>query len=372
MPQRQFFGYRSINSLNRLLNETDSKTVFLVTGRDSYERSGARESIEEILHTEKCNFKRFCGLSSNPQQEEIEAGFELFQKADYDAIIGIGGGSPIDVAKEIKLRFFKRTNKKIPLIAIPTTAGSGSESTYFTVYYLDKEKQSGGNSSITLPDYVIMDPNFTLSLSREVASSTAMDALSQSVESYWSINSTEESKKIAQIAISLLLGNLESALNLSSGEEFRKAKEQVMLAANLSGKAINITKTTACHAISYPLTSYFHITHGHATSLTLGEMLVYNSQVNDEDCTDKRGVRYVQATLKQLTSFFKVETAEKVRERLKSLMSNIGLETRLSQLGILKRDLDFILSKAFNPQRIRNNPRVLTSESLMRILENIF
>lgn len=254
------------------------------------------------------------------------------------------------------------------MIAIPTTAGSGSEATYFIVYYIGKEKQSEGTPNVTLPDYSISDPQFTISLPAQITASTGMDALSQAIESYWSVNSTSQSRQFSQKAINLLLKNLEQAVNTPS----LNSRENVMRAANLAGKAINITKTTAPHSISYPITSYFQIPHGHAVALTLGEMLIYNSNVNEEDCLDKRGKEYVKATIQEINNMLGVSASIQARGKIQALMNQIGLETKLSKLGFNSRDIGLIIEKGFNLDRIKGNPRRLTRKGLRFLLNSIY
>jgi alcohol dehydrogenase class IV len=146
----------------------------------------------------------------------------------------------------------------------------------------------------------------------------------------------------------------------------------MMKAANLSGKAIDLTLTTACHAISYPFTSYFGIPHGHAVALTLGSMLVYNSKVSAKDCLDKRGPDYVQKSTQEITALLGCKSAEEAKRKIEQLMERIGMKTRLSELGLKSTDIGTIVKNGFNPERVKNNPRLLTEQNLRKILENIF
>jgi len=366
MQQKEYFGFGNINNLKHILKKENSKNIFLVTGKKSFDSCGAKKVLEGLLKDYKVY--RFNEFSSNPDIKDIREGYGLFKKSNYDTLISIGGGSVIDVAKAIKLFHYNNSNEKIPLVAIPTTAGSGSEATYFIVYYKDKEKQSKGDSEITLPDYAICDPQFTLSLPTKIAASTGMDALSQAIESYWCINSTKKSKKFAKESILLLKHNLEASVKTKS----LKSKLNVMKATNLAGKAINITKTTACHSISYPITSHFNIPHGHAVGLTLGEMLIYNSEVNEKDCLDSRGVGYVKKTIQELVDLIGVKNVKEAKNRIKNLMNNIGLETRLSELSINKQGMELIVEKGFEPERVKNNPRLLKKQDLRCLLNKVY
>lgn len=362
--QQEYFGFGAIENLGQILRKENAQSVFLVTGKNSFELSGAKQVFDGLEY----NFKRFCDFSPNPKLGDVEKGLRLFEEREYDTIVTVGGGSAIDVAKAIKMFYYHKTERKIPLIAIPTTAGSGSEATYFIVYYIGEEKQSEGILEITLPDYAICDPGLTMSLPRNVAASTGIDALAQAIESYWCINSTEESKEYAREAIELLVDNLEPAVN----NLFREAKEKVMKAAHLAGKAINISKTTAPHSISYPITSHFGVPHGHAAGLTLGEALVYNANVSEEDCSDKRGFEYVKENINEIVRMLGVSSPEQARDKINNLMKALGLETSLSKLGLTLEDVELIIEKGFNPTRVKNNPRLVTEDNFKKILNKIY
>jgi alcohol dehydrogenase len=375
MNQKEYSGWGSIEKLEEIIRKEEPKKVFLVTGKSSYNSSGAQEQINRILYG--IETKRFSDFSVNPKLEEIKIGIKSFKQNEYDLVIAVGGGSPIDVAKAINALSsnsgspedyvtgkIKVESKGKPFIAIPTTSGSGSEATKFAVIYIDKTKYSLSNDLI-IPDYTIIDPQLTMSLPTNQTACTGMDALGQAIESYWSINSTLESKKYSKEAISLLFDNLEDAVNNPT----RENKEKVARASNLAGKAINLTQTTACHAISYPITSHYGIPHGHAVGLTLGEMLVYISKVSEKDSLDERGPEYVSKSINEILQTMNANSSEEGRNKLTSLMESIGLKTKLSSLGV--KDIELIIKNGFNPQRVKNNPRKLAEEELREILKRI-
>ena len=218
------------------------------------------------------------------------------------------------------------------------------------------------------PEYVIVDPQFTYDLPKNITAYSGMDAFTQAIESFWNINSTLESKNYSKKAIKLVMENLLDAVVNPD----KKSRLNMAVAANYAGKAINITKTTACHAISYPITSFFNVPHGHAVALTLPPMIVYNSNVNEDDVLDSRGVKFVKETMKELISIIGASNALKAKEVVSQLMKNIDLETKLGELGIkTKEDIDVIIKNGFNPERVKNNPRKLDEYQLRKILEEI-
>jgi|TARA_Y100000310_G_C20677805_1_gene814104 alcohol dehydrogenase class IV len=377
MDKREYIGFGSIKNLKGILDEHNPRRIFLVTGENSYSSCGAEDSIVEALGDR--NFYRFKGFQENPKIEDVDEGISLYRKFNPDLVIGIGGGSVLDMAKltnilasqEHSSREYVFGERKIeskgkPLILIPTTSGTGSEATHFAVVYIGKDKYSLANQMI-LPDYSIVDPNFMLNLPKNIIASTGMDALSQAIESYWAVASTDESKGYSRAAIELVMGNLELAANTHSEESILAMSK----AANLSGKAINITKTTAPHALSYAFTSHFGVPHGHATGLTLGQVLVYNSFVKEGDVNDPRGVEYVKKTIKELNALIGNSDAYFSRAKIKTLMNHIGLETRLSVLGIEKEEDIDLIARSVNIERLNNNPRTLTTELIKKLLKNI-
>jgi alcohol dehydrogenase len=341
------------NSLEQIKDIIANKKVFVVSGKNSFIKSGAKKVIDSIT----TNYFWFSDFTPNPTFDQIQDGYYQFINSNYDIIVAIGGGSSIDVAKAIKLKYYNN----IPIVACPTTAGSGSESTYFIVYYKDKEKQSEGQPNITLPEYVVLDYTLLNGLPEKSFASSVLDALSQSVESYWSIYSTEESKILAASSMALVQSyGVRAVLNQDD-----LSLKMMMRAANLAGQAINITKTTACHSLAYPMTSYFGIDHGHACSLSLSQILKYNYQVDNESLNDSRGIDYVKKTIEEILLTLDCKNTEEFDLWLKTFITKLGLKYKFEQLGI---DKSTIIKYGFNAERVKNNPRLLTEQSLEKIL----
>jgi|TARA_Y100000310_G_scaffold167546_2_gene167405 alcohol dehydrogenase class IV len=376
MKQEEYLGFGSIKHVESILKNNNAKNIFLVTGNGSYESCGSKEVISKLLSN--YSFSRFCDFEVDPKVEDVKRGIDIFRKGNYDMVIAIGGGSVMDTAKLINILSPQSGNpveyiqegREIeplgkPLIAIPTTAGSGSEATHFAVVYVDGKKYSVAHPDM-LSNHAILDPSLTIRLPQKITASTGMDALTQASESLWSVGSTDESQKYAREAINLVLNNLNNAVNNPSLE----SREAMINAAHLAGMAINITKTTAPHALSYYLTSKYGIPHGHAVALTFGEVLVHNSLVTEEDVIDERGAHHVRNTMQELYGLLGCTDANSSRERIKDLMDSIDLEISLSQFGITKEDIGLILGSV-NLERLKNNPRKLTVESMRELLLGI-
>ena len=221
----------------------------------------------------------FSKFTSNPKYEEMLNGLKLFEENGCDSIISIGGGSCIDVAKVIKISINADLNSVIPTfkqeyrysdvkhICIPTTSGTGSESTKHAVLYLNGEKQSIAHPT-NVPDYVILCPKLIVTVPEYQKKCTAMDALCQCIESLWSRKATKQSKAYAKKGLKLFRDNYKGYLELD-----KTAIKNIQLAANYSGKAINISETTAAHAMSYKITSLYHVPHGHAVAMCMSAIL---------------------------------------------------------------------------------------------------
>jgi len=323
--QEEFFGFGTLDKLSDIINRFDVKKIFLVTGKKSFFSSGAWDKIEKIV--KGVSYTRFV-VSRNPSLRLIDNGIKAFQKFNPDIVIAVGGGSAIDAAKIINVLSYQNDRpeeyikgKKLecndsdkcakPLIAIPTTAGTGSESTHFATIYIEKKKYSLADKHLMLPTISIVDPSLTESLPRYVTATTGLDAICQGIESFWSINSTEESREYAIEAVKIGLENIEKAVNNPD----QVSRLNMAKAAHLSGKAINISKTTACHSVSYPLTSYFGVPHGHAVALIMPSFLEFNSLVGEGDCNDIRGLNFVRKRMSEIFSIMGVKHGVEAKEK---------------------------------------------------------
>lgn len=238
--------------------------------------------IKADLEAVFSRYERFGGFSSNPTYEEVLAGLAMFRSTGCDSIVSVGGGSAMDVAKCIKAFAAMDGNgldgsfveqpvpySLVPHVAVPTTAGTGSESTSFAVCYVGGRKTSVSQDCL-LPDAVVLDPWNLAGLPEYQKKCTMLDALCQAIESYWAARSTERSRAYSVQAIPAIMANWRPYLDGDSD-----AAKAIMMAANAAGKAINLTTTTAAHAMSYKITSLYGIPHGHAVAMCLPPVWKY-------------------------------------------------------------------------------------------------
>lgn len=243
----------------------------------------------------------------------------------------------------------------VPLIVLPTTAGTGSESTCHAVIYFKEEKHSISHFSI-IPDYVMFVPSVLKSLSTYQKKCTMLDALCQAIESYWSVNSTDESKNYSRKAIKTICKYWKEYIFMNTDESAAK----IMEAANYAGRAINITATTAAHAMSYKITSLYGFPHGHAVAVCMPEVWEY-LLTHTNDCVDKRGKEYLQETLSHISEIINLE-------QFKSML--FGLEMKNPESKEKERDLE-LLAKSVNPLRLKNYPVVLNTDTMKEMYRRI-
>ena len=315
----------------------------------------------------------FDQFTSNPLYEQVCHGVDLFNANRCDAIVAVGGGSTIDVAKCIKLycrmdhtrNYLEQEYKDtgVPLIAIPTTAGTGSESTRFAVIYFDGKKQSINHESIT-PNYAILEPMLLKSLPLYQKKCTMLDAMCQCIESLWSVNSTDESMLYAKMGLQMIMDHWHGYIEDNNEEDARF----IMEAANYGGRAINISQTTAPHAMSYKLTSMYGLPHGHAVALCLPEVWMYMLE-HPEQCVDPRGRDHLEFIFKWLGQIMQCDNSYKGLMMFRAIMFALDMPEISS--NNLESDLD-VLSASVNPVRLKNNPVDLDQETLHYLYKRVF
>ncbi len=378
MSQEIVFGPGKLRELGSIIERLGPKSIFLVTGKRSYDSCGAREIVEEACKGREVH--RFSDFEVNPKIEDVKRGIKICLENGCDLVVAVGGGSVMDVGKSVAIlsrqedkehpeRYITKEEaplpKTLPMVAAPTTFGTGSESTHFAVVYIGKDKYSLADGMM-VPKVAIIDPRMSKTLTRKIKGSTAFDAICQALEAYWSNRSTEESKEYSTKALKLMVPSIERFVNEGYDE---RAASDMALGSNLAGRAINIAKTTAVHSTSYPMTSYFGVPHGQACAITLPEFFRFNCGVGEGNIQDSRGIGYVKDIMKSIPGLFGMESEEECYNKIKTLMVNCGLATRLGDLNI--NDIKLILDNGFNPERVKNNPVKVTRSDLRRLLEGI-
>lgn len=366
--QKVFIGTGWLLYLQQILTETKSKKPMLVCGKHVLQQ----KELLDFVNNSPCRFTIFTDFLPNPQYSSAIGAASDLQKQQCDFILAVGGGSAIDVAKCAR-RFSGMEltkdcllqipqNNTIKMAAIPTTAGSGSEATHFAVLYKDSQKYSVSGDDI-LPDYAVLNPEFLEGLPLYQKKSGFLDALCQAVESWWSLNANEESIAYSQKAITLLLNNYQNYFSLHKKDTgcscAKETYKDILLGAHYAGKAINITTTTAAHAMSYGITKKFGLAHGHAVALCMVQVW--------QDLLEQTDQGLVQC-LNDINQVFGGAEKEDALEKFKFMLNEMKLAT---PQNVSKDDLRQ-LAETVNVQRLGNHPVYLDNSKLYRMYEDIF
>lgn len=355
---------QGIDKLQNILDSIGSRKLLMVID-SSYPFLNIKDSIEKTSQ-QKVTFSDF---KPNPLYEDVCKGIDLFINEDCDSILAVGGGSSIDVAKCIKLAVLANEGReglipplvsktldidgsRIPFIAIPTTAGTGSESTHNAVMYYQGSKQTVTNDGI-LPDYALLEPKVLATLPLYQKKCTMMDALCQGIESWWSVNSTDESKGYSKIAVELITKHWRNYIF----DNDAYAAAQIMTAANYAGRAINIAATTAAHAMSYKITSLYNLPHGHAVAVCLPVIWEYMLEIQPEI-----------SVFRHISKAMGYDSPGKAIAGFREMMKQLELTNPVA----VKRDTELeMLSKSVNPVRMKNNPVLIDEELAWRLYNQI-
>lgn len=344
-----YFGAGSLKELKEARNL--GKKALLVTGKHFAKRSGLLKRVESILLNNRIRPVEFCDAEENPSVETVEKGGKLARGEKCDFVIGLGGGSAMDTAKGIAVlatnpgglrEYFgseKLKSSPLPVLAIPTTSGTGSEVTRYAVIndWQARTKKVVSSFSI-LPRIAIIDPSLTLTLPRNLTASTGMDAFSHALEGYLSTDANFLTEILSIEAIKIIKKYL--PLLLKKNNLF--LREKLSLAALYAGMVINRTGTIIVHGMGYSLTLDYGLQHGAANALLL-------PYVADYLVKDKIYQKRLQEILK----------TTQAKESLLKLNQRLNLPLTLREIGVKKKDL-----KALSRRAIKDCGRALLRISI--------
>lgn len=336
-----------------------NEPLFIITGNKSFEAIDGQEVIRSLFgeNVKSVYYNQFTG---NPQFNQIEKGVKLLKESKIKNVVAIGGGSVMDMAK--LLIFYANTDSftidsssnfdiEHSLIAVPTTAGSGSEETHFAVVYNNGIKYSKTHKSLK-PKKSILIPELAWKSGKNQIIISAMDALTQAIESFWSRGGNVESRGYSKTALELLLKHFYNAIHKTDFEAFKK----VVMASNYSGKAINISKTTSCHALSYYFTAKHGIPHGLAVALILPAIYQFHVDNWKDELMDE---------LQSITGWSKENASEDIR----SYLRQIGAPDTFESVGISIDEVYDEMRLTVNSERLQNNPIELNFSELKQLLK---
>lgn len=328
----EYNNEKFLNEFKNKMAELEPKKVLFVCSSE-YDRYGYRKALEET----GTQSVAFCDFEPCPEVSSVEKGIKAYKENGCDFIIAVGGGSAIDTAKGIK--FYSKLN--FPILAVPTTAGTGAEVTRFSVLYRNKDKESVSDYGI-IPNFQIFDPTVLKSLPYEQKVVTSLDAFCHSVEAFWSKDATDESREYSKKALALFNNNFAKYLE-NDESTFAPMLECSMLA----GKAINIARTTSPHAFSYKLHKLKGFHHGHAVAVCLAYIWKYMSK-NEE-------LKKLMKQTEEITGFD--------NDAFINFLSKLNL---LDDLTMTPEQFDETVN-GVNTARLQNNPMPFTNEDIKNI-----
>lgn len=321
----------------------------------------------------------FDAIEPDPSIDIVRSVTGLAQTTGCTGVVALGGGSSMDVAKLVALLAGSGENldnawgvgnaigPRLPLVLIPTTAGTGSEVTPVSIITVSGAEKRGVSSPILLPDIAILDANLTLSLPSNATAATGIDAMVHAIEAYSSKNSNNNtvSALLAEKALELLGANIEKAV---FEPENTQARGNMLLGSCLAGMAFANSPVAAVHALAYPIGGHFHVPHGLSNALVLPEVLRFNAAEASNGSMEK----YARLSPLVFPGLKKIESAQArcaaFIEALATLSQSLGLQSRLREVGIAKSDLPMLAGEAMKQTRLLvNNPRVVTEADALSI-----
>ena len=352
-------GPDSLSSLPQIVQDLNCKKVYLVTGQNSFRASGAAARFKDLLPGE--DVEHFDEVVPNPSIKSIEKAVFSCPEGDDVCVVAVGGGSVLDTGKLVSVFAKTKLSKeemlsgkvdpqqKLPFIAVPTTAGSGSEATHFASIFEDGGKTSVQHPCL-LPEAAIVDWTLSANLPAVTTAYTGLDCLCQAMESFWSRNATAVSMDYAKRAMVLAWKYLPQAVAESTPESRAAMAE----AAFWAGKAINISFTTLCHSLSYVLTSDYGIPHGHAVAVFMPGALRLNEGSS--------------SSVFEIYEVLGAKNGSEAAAQFEALMTQINCATRLSDLGVATAEEQAALVHKLNHSRLRNNPKNVSEQELLDLV----
>ena len=369
--------YFGEGSLDRLI-ELPYKKILIIT--DPFiEKSGLLALVTDRLTQAFIDYSVFSDVVPDPPLEKIEIGVKTLLAYDPDCVITIGGGSAIDSAKSIREFSTRATGKEIALIAIPTTSGTGSEVTSFSVVTdTENDVKYPLVSDSMLPTEAILDAQLVKSVPASVTADTGMDVLTHAIEAYVSINNNEFSAALAEKAIEIV-GTFLLRSYLDNND--RHARQKMHVASCLAGLAFNSASLGLNHGIAHALGARFHIPHGRANAIAMPHVIEFNSGINKHSKSKKEYPKCVEkycnvAKLLGVNNFNEITTIRALVGWIQFMNKEMNIPLSVSQCGIEKSEymnaVEAMAENAIADACTATNPRVPSKAEVMLILEHMY
>ena len=372
------FGNGTSKSCVSEISQKLGPNILFITDKDLMSLKLTEPTLIE-LNKLSSKVEVFQDVEADPSLKTLMNAIEIGKKNNITGVIGFGGGSSMDVAKLTSLILGSNENieeawgvsnakgPRLPLILVPTTAGTGSEVTPISIITVGEEEKKGVSSPIILPDIAILDPELTVGLPAHTTAATGIDAMVHAIEGYASANKNNNpiSKMIAVEALKLLGGSIEKAVFEGSNIE---ARGNMLLGAMLAGKSFANSPVAAVHALAYPIGGTFHVSHGLSNSLVLPYVLRFNSVDNKATKDYSELAPFLFPDID--TSKGSQAICKEFIDRLENLSKKLGLPQKLREVNIPKEACKKMASDAMKQTRLLvNNPREVTENDALNIYE---
>lgn len=372
LPTRIVFGFGASDGVGEEAKAFQPTRTLVVTD-EGVARAGILERVTDRLRAEDVQYDVFSDVSPNPRDVEVEAGVELAREHDCDVLVAVGGGSVIDCAKAIgtllsnggRVQDYeglgKLTRPIPPLIAVPTTHGTGSEVTFWYVISDEKAKRKiDGGSPLMAARVALVDPELTLSLPPSLTAATGVDALTHAVEAYTGLPSEPLTDSLALTAIGLIGRSLRKAY--ADGAD-RPARYDVTLGSLLAGVAFGNSDVGAVHCISETLGGFYDIPHGVANAIYLPIVVEYNLSAEPE-----RFGHIARALDESADGPSRGADATALVGMLRKLSQDLGIPSA-REAGVKDEDLTALADLCMRNVSVESNARVMTHEGFLHLLE---
>lgn len=365
------FGLGTLSQVGDSVCRLGANKVFLVSDQGVI-NAGWVDKTAEILKTVGIPYETWHNITSNPKDSEVAEGAEKYLSSGCDAIMAVGGGSPIDVAKAIatistnggQVQDYEGINKIFkplpPMIMIPTTAGSGSEVSQFSII-VDQHRKIKMTivSKSLVPDIAIIDPVTLQTKDARLTAATGVDALSHAIEAFVSLAATPLTDVQALNAVKLVAGNLRESVACRTNLQ---AKSAMAMASLQAGLAFSNAILGATHAMTHQIDGIFDLHHGE----TNGVLMPYVMEYNLIACADKYA-QVAQALGVNIEGMDKWEAANRAVQEVRRLLRDVGIPERLSKMGLKEEDIPKLSKTAIMDACIVTNPRDATEQDIASI-----
>ncbi|MCI1944737.1 iron-containing alcohol dehydrogenase [Clostridium luticellarii] len=374
-PGKIIYGENSVNMVGEQ-TEKYGRKVMIITGRYSSKKSGALDKITDALRAKKLDFIVFDKIESDPGVDTVRQGVKIAREKGIEVIVALGGGSTLDASKAISIVTENGGDivdyeskipdmEGIPIIAVPTTAGTGSEVSKFSVI-TDTERKIKMliSSDFLIPKVAVLDPELTMTMSQGVTAATGMDAFTHAIEAYISKAAQPMSDIYAVKAMRIISSNLSKAV--LKGDDI-EARKNMLIGQMYAGLAFSNSSTALVHSMSRPIGAYYGVAHGLANALLLTEVMKFNRAA----CQEKfRNI--ARAVGENVDGKSVRESSYMAVESVKNIFLDTGLPTRLRDVGVDKENFKVMAEDALKSKTTELNPRKPDVKQLVEIYEGIY